>query len=114
MERCIGGYELSETKHSRAGWPKQKEVHSPENRTGQAWKEDEAWVFNNEKFVARKRPIDHFTCKCKAVVRLDSHGNAVCEECGKIYNDQVEVVIIAPKSKITTRSFIYKAFHKVE
>jgi len=100
-------------KCSRAGWPKQKEVHSPENRIGQAWKENEAWVFDNEKYKVGKRPIGHFTCNCGAVVRYDEHGNAACENCGEIYNSG-KSVIVKRKSRITTRSFIYKAFHKVD
>lgn len=74
----------------RAGWPKQPEVTSPQNRTGQAWKQ----VFKEEVKEDRhghirniKTPIGQFKCRCNAIVRIDEHGNAACEGCGEIYND---------------------------
>jgi hypothetical protein len=99
----------------KAGWPKQKEVHSPENRIGQAWKEKTVQVIGKcgESYKLFDAPDGHFTCNCGAVVRYDDHGNAACENCGEIYNSG-KVVIVKRKSRITTRSFIYKAFNKVD
>jgi hypothetical protein len=97
----------------KAGWPRCNEVHSPENRTGQAWKEIEVKVFDNEKDYAINVSIGHFACNCGSVVRYDEHGNAVCERCGEIYNSGRREEPVKIKSKITTRSFIYKAFDKV-
>jgi len=85
-----------------------------EGRVGQVWAENEIYIFDNEKYAIVKRSTGHFQCHCRAVVRLDEHGNAACEACGEIYNDGIKVESVKVKSKITTRSFIYKAFNKVD
>jgi len=89
---------LKTPKTGKAGWPKCHEVHSPENRTGQAWKEEEAYVFDNEKYAVGKRSLGHSLCRCNAIVRIDKHGYAACEVCGEIWNDGVKVSNLAPIS----------------
>jgi hypothetical protein len=98
----------------KAGWPKSHPVHSPENRIGQAWKQTNAKACSIETHKEIDIPITHFICHCNAIVRIDRHGYAACVACGEIYNDSHEVVIVPRRSKITTRSFIYNAFHKVK
>jgi hypothetical protein len=83
-----------EHKNKRAGWPNGKPVNSPENRTGQAWREN-----TRKERVADSGARDgfttivihegHFTCRCNAIVRIDRHGNAACVACGEIYNDML-------------------------
>jgi hypothetical protein len=96
MERCIGGYELPEIKHKRAGWPKQPPVHSPENRFGQAWRpiKTEGCVLSwqpdghyTTDFKTHEILNGHFKCSCGCIVRIKGNGCAICEGCGDIFND---------------------------
>jgi ribosomal protein L37AE/L43A len=102
--------------HKAAGWPKQPKVTSPQNRTGQAWKPSSVQVVakRGEEIKVFDMPRGSFLCKkCNEIVRIDKRGFAACDKCGDIYNSGKEV-IVPKKSKITMRSFIYKAFNKVE
>jgi hypothetical protein len=106
-------------KVSKAGWPRCNEVHSPENRTGQAWKPGRIQVMASCGTVTKIFEMEHglFDCRkpgCAGIVRIDERGVAACEICGDIYNDGIHEEPVKIKSKITTRSFIYKAFNKVE
>ena len=77
----------------KAGWPKSHPVHSPENRTGQAWKQvfvDEVKEDRHGHIRPIKTPTGHFKCHCGAIVRIDEHGNAACVSCGEIFNDVVK------------------------
>jgi hypothetical protein len=111
IARRRGGVRLSE----RAGWPKPGRAHSTENRTGQAWTQNKVIVFDNEEFRVEIKPLGHFVCpKCDFVVEIDKRGFAFCLNCGIVFNDARKEVMVKKRSRITTRSFIYKAFHKVE
>jgi ssDNA-binding Zn-finger/Zn-ribbon topoisomerase 1 len=80
----------------KAGWPKAHEVHSPENRIGQAWTQNKVLVFDNNNGTVKKKPLGHFACpKCDFVVEIDSRTYAFCPKCGDIFNDSP--VNIIPK-----------------
>jgi hypothetical protein len=107
-----GGCQMSK----QAGWPKSHPVHSPENRTGQAWRSGSIQVivedYDGAKLICL--PSGHYQCRyCLNIIRIDERAVAACVNCGYIYNDG-QVVEPPKKSKITTRSFIYKVFNKVE
>ena len=82
---------MTEMKHKRAGWPKCNEVHSPENRIGQAWKAAFVQVFAadfNGEYRLFDMPRGSFLCPtCKARVEIDARGYAACETCGFIFNE---------------------------
>jgi hypothetical protein len=106
---------MRSTVSKKAGWPKSHPAHSPENRIGQAWKPDEVQVIGEDGFGHNKlfkMPDGNYKCSCGHTVKIYKNVVAACEGCGYIFNDPV-VFIIPKKSKITTRSFIYKAFDKV-
>jgi hypothetical protein len=82
-----GGCQMSK----QAGWPKSHPVHSPENRTGQAWKAGSIQVMVEDKWERMKLidlPAGHFQCGyCLQIVRIDERGYAACVNCGTIHND---------------------------
>lgn len=96
----------------KSGWPKQAPVHSPENRTGQAWKErtvKKQIEAGNGKIKTIEVSDGHFKCHCNAIVRIDEHGYAACEECGEIYNSNI---ICSPTSNRELKRRIEK--HKYD
>ncbi|MCK9569505.1 hypothetical protein M0R72_11245 [Candidatus Pacearchaeota archaeon] len=107
---------MKSTKSKRAGWPKAAQVHSPENRIGQAWAQEMAIVFNNEKWTAKKMAVGHFVCpKCNYVIEIDARTYAFCPKCGDIFNDGLN---IAPakmsnrERKRRTEKLKYDCCHK--
>jgi hypothetical protein len=95
----VGGETLS--KNKAAGWPKSKPVHSPENRTGQAWRAGSVQVLveNYEGAKLIILPAGHFQCRyCLNIIRIDTRGYAACVNCGTIHNDGG-----LEKSKISNR-----------
>jgi len=101
-------------KAKKAGWPKQAQVHSPENREDQAWSQSKTpaciiqWGPNYGKQIMI--PTGHFLCKeCGGIVRVDLKRGPFCMTCGIDPFEQYRA-----KSRITVRSFIYKAFNKVD
>jgi hypothetical protein len=86
--------EGDEMKAKKAGWPRCAEVHSPENRTGQAWKPEMVQVIG-EDYSGNHRLFDlpkgNFRCKeCNEIVEVDFRGVAYCLECGVIFNDTIK------------------------
>lgn len=88
-------------KPKQAGWPKAHEVHSSENRIGQAWTQNKVMVFDNNEGTVKKKPLGHFACpKCDFVVEIDSRTYAFCPKCGDIFNDSpLEISIKARKEE---------------
>ena len=89
---AISGAGMRESK--AAGWPKAKPVHSPENRTGQAWKAGSVQVMGEDIHGNVKMfdlPAGHFQCRfclhIQKIVRVDARGFAACESCGTVHND---------------------------
>lgn len=77
-------------KPKQAGWPKAHEVHSPENRIGQAWKPDEVQVIGEDCFGHSKlfkMPDGNYKCSCGAIVKVYKNVVAACEMCGYIHNE---------------------------
>jgi hypothetical protein len=74
----------------KAGWPKSHPVHSPENRTGQAWRSGSVQIivedYDGAKLICL--PSGHYQCRyCLNIIRIDERAVAACENCGYIYND---------------------------
>lgn len=115
-------------KSKKAGWPKVQEVHSPENRTGQAWKAKEGlacvliWDRKcdppkfkcGDEVKVNQGPV---LCKCGGVIRIDTRGYAACEGCGEIYNANIGENLYQMSNRAKKRlneKLIYDCLHNRE
>lgn len=73
----------------RKGQPKCRQTHEFSSRVNQAWTQTKAYVFDNEQYNVQTLPLEHFKCRCNAIVYVDKNGFAACDKCGLVFNDKM-------------------------